>query len=49
MLEPDTDVMNKAMDYYSPSHDHSIRYDDPTVWPFEKRSLQLSPRRASSR
>lgn len=44
-LEPDTEVVYKVTDYYSPSHDRSIRFDDPRIgieWPLDVGSLQLS-------
>ncbi|MEX0344940.1 MAG: dTDP-4-dehydrorhamnose 3,5-epimerase [Rhizobiaceae bacterium] len=35
-LVPDTEVLYKVTSYYSPEHDRSIRYDDPSIdinWP----------------
>jgi dTDP-4-dehydrorhamnose 3,5-epimerase len=44
-LEPDTEVIYKVTDYYSPRHDRSIRFDDPGIgieWPLAADSLRLS-------
>jgi dTDP-4-dehydrorhamnose 3,5-epimerase len=44
-LEPNTEVLYKVTDDYSPKHDRSIRFDDPSIgieWPIDKSRLQLS-------
>ncbi|MEP7457178.1 dTDP-4-dehydrorhamnose 3,5-epimerase [Phyllobacterium sp. SB3] len=44
-LEENTEVVYKVTDYYSPEHDRSLRFDDPSIgvqWPFEKAAIQLS-------
>lgn len=44
-LEDNTEVVYKVTDSYSPSHDRSIRYDDPQInidWPTEGLDLVLS-------
>lgn len=44
-LEPNTAVINKVTSPYSPEHDRSIRFDDPSIgisWPFSASFLQLS-------
>jgi dTDP-4-dehydrorhamnose 3,5-epimerase len=44
-LEENTEIAYKVTDFYSPEHDRSLRFDDPTVgieWPFEAAALQLS-------
>lgn len=44
-LVPDTEVLYKVTDTYSPEHDRSIRFDDPDIgieWPAMSGGFQLS-------
>lgn len=44
-LEPDTEVVYKVTDTYSPAHDRSIRFDDPAIgieWPIAVGESTLS-------
>ena len=44
-LVPDTEVIYKVTELYSPAHDRSIRFDDPQIgidWPLAAAELQLS-------
>ncbi len=44
-LVPDTEVLYKVTDTYSPAHDRSIRFDDPAIgieWPSLAGGFQLS-------
>ncbi|MCV3210535.1 dTDP-4-dehydrorhamnose 3,5-epimerase [Mesorhizobium sp. YC-39] len=44
-LVPDTEVLYKVTDTYSPQHDRSIRFDDPAIgieWPSLSGGFQLS-------
>jgi dTDP-4-dehydrorhamnose 3,5-epimerase len=44
-LEPDTEVMYKVTDFYSPAHDFGIAWDDPDLainWPVRKDQAVLS-------
>ncbi|MGX5829209.1 dTDP-4-dehydrorhamnose 3,5-epimerase [Mesorhizobium sp. 43Arga] len=44
-LVPDTEVLYKVTDTYSPQHDRSVRFDDPTIgieWPSVAGGFQLS-------
>lgn len=44
-LAPDTEVIYKVTDYYSPEHDRSIRFDDPAIgvaWPVNPAGFTLS-------
>ncbi|WP_256749441.1 dTDP-4-dehydrorhamnose 3,5-epimerase [Mesorhizobium sp. Mes31] len=44
-LVPDTEVLYKVTDTYSPEHDRSIRFDDPAIgieWPSMAGGFQLS-------
>lgn len=46
-LEPDTEVLYKVSNYYSPDHDRSIRYDDPRIgvsWPMAFAPFTISAR-----
>jgi len=48
-LEPDTEVIYKVTHRYSPSHDRSIRFDDPQLaiaWPIGPAEVQLSDKDA---
>jgi len=48
-LEPDTEVIYKVTQRYSPSHDRSIRFDDPQLaiaWPIGHAEVQLSDKDA---
>jgi dTDP-4-dehydrorhamnose 3,5-epimerase len=44
-LELDTQVIYKVTNYYSPSHDFGIRWNDPDLkidWPFQEGEIELS-------
>jgi len=44
-LVPDTEVLYKVTDTYSPAHDRSIRFDDPDIgidWPSPAGAFELS-------
>ena len=44
-LEPDTEVIYKVTDYYSPAHDRGIQFDDPALgiaWPVNRATALLS-------
>ncbi|QRM53289.1 dTDP-4-dehydrorhamnose 3,5-epimerase [Sinorhizobium sp. BG8] len=44
-LEPDTEVLYKVSDFYSPDHDRALRFDDPEIgidWPVAAGSLRMS-------
>jgi dTDP-4-dehydrorhamnose 3,5-epimerase len=46
-LEPDTEVLYKVSDYYSPEHDRGLRWDDPALgipWPVTAATAVLSDR-----
>lgn len=50
-LEPDTEVIYKVTDSYSPEHDRSIRFDDAAIgiaWPRPAGDLQLSDKDAKA-
>jgi dTDP-4-dehydrorhamnose 3,5-epimerase len=44
-LEPDTEIMYKVTNFYSPAHDFGIRWNDPDLniaWPFASDQMLLS-------
>lgn len=44
-LEPDTELFYKVSNFYSPTHDFGIRWNDPALgidWPFSEADAQLS-------
>lgn len=44
-LEPDTEVLYKVTNYYSPEHDHGLAFDDPALgiaWPVDVARAILS-------
>lgn len=46
-LEPGTDVVYKATNYYSPAHDKGIRWNDPAIgidWPVSSEKAIISPK-----
>jgi dTDP-4-dehydrorhamnose 3,5-epimerase len=46
-LEPNTEVIYKVTDFYSPRDDRSIRFDDPAIgvaWPVDTTRVQLAAR-----
>lgn len=46
-LEPDTEVLYKVSDYYSPEHERGIRWNDPALgiaWPVGADEAVLSPK-----
>jgi dTDP-4-dehydrorhamnose 3,5-epimerase len=46
-LEPDTELIYKVTDYYAPSCDFGVRWNDPKLgilWPYSEDKLTLSPR-----
>jgi dTDP-4-dehydrorhamnose 3,5-epimerase len=46
-LEPDTEVIYKVTNYYSPAHDHGVLWNDPELgieWPVSEAAAVLSPR-----
>jgi dTDP-4-dehydrorhamnose 3,5-epimerase len=49
-LEPDTHVFYKVSNFYAPSHDHGIRWNDPEIaidWPVNEDNAVLSDRDAT--
>jgi len=48
-LEPDTHIVYKSSEYYSPEHEHGILFKDPEIgidWGMDVSLAQLSPRDA---
>ncbi|HEX5237463.1 MAG TPA: dTDP-4-dehydrorhamnose 3,5-epimerase [Sphingomicrobium sp.] len=46
-LEDETEVLYKVSAAYSPEHEQSVRFDDPTIaisWPVEGDALTVSPK-----
>lgn len=46
-LEPDTEVVYKVSNYYSPAHDSGVRWNDPALrisWPLSETEAILSER-----
>ena len=44
-LEPDTEVLYKVTNFYSPAHDLGVAWDDPELnikWPIKKSDIILS-------
>jgi dTDP-4-dehydrorhamnose 3,5-epimerase len=44
-LEPETEVLYKVTNYYSPAHDHGLAFDDPALgiaWPIDQAKAILS-------
>lgn len=50
-LEPNTEVLYKVSNVYSPEHERSISFEDPAIaigWPVEGRTLVVSTKDASA-
>lgn len=46
-LEPNTEVLYKVTNFYSPAHDFGVAWDDTELnikWPFKKSEISLSPK-----
>lgn len=44
-LEPDTQIIYKVTNFYSPQHDFGVRWNDPALnidWPFAEGEVELS-------
>jgi len=46
-LEPDTEIMYKVSNFYSPEHDKGVRWNDPEIgiaWPVAPEAALISPK-----
>jgi len=46
-LEPDTEIMYKVSNFYSPAHDKGVRWNDPEIgieWPVKPEEALISPK-----
>ena len=48
-LEPDTQVLYKVTNFYAPTHDSGVAWDDPEIgikWPVDRDTIRLSDKDA---
>jgi dTDP-4-dehydrorhamnose 3,5-epimerase len=48
-LQPDTELLYKASDYYAPEYDRGVAWNDPDLaidWPIAPQDAVLSPKDA---